>query len=348
METGAVKFGRMPSAARVSWARFRVFIVSLVALVILSTLIALLTGGRLLQPKAKLYLYVPDVTGLTQDSPVRVDGIGVGKVDSVELSGSNDPNRVVKITMTVERATLATMPADSYAELSTDSLIGDRFVDVTSGRASNSIAPGGELTFHVGGMMKSLDMRQFEQQLRNVDALLTDIEQGRSRVGQFIKGEDAYNSLKKRVAEIHNEILTATNKNTAIGQALYTDKLYRAIRDPLAKLDQSLAQLQSGQGAIGQLLTDSGQYEQVHAAVLDFSKTVADFHAGDLVQSDAAYTQWNQALAGVIRQVDNFNTDPMIASAQAYESLNGFGREMANTLRDFREDPRKYLRLKLF
>jgi phospholipid/cholesterol/gamma-HCH transport system substrate-binding protein len=140
----------MPSAARVSWAKFRVFIVSLAALVILSTLAALLTGGRLLQPKATLYLYVPDVTGLGQDSPVRVDGIDVGKVERVQLSGSNDPNRVVKITMTVERARLATIPADSYAELSTDSLIGDRYVDVTSGRATRSIAPGAEITYHVG------------------------------------------------------------------------------------------------------------------------------------------------------------------------------------------------------
>ena len=331
-----------------SWARLRVFVVSLVALFILGTLLFLLTGGQLLQPKATLYLYVADVTGLAEGSPVRVDGIDVGKVASVELSGSNQPDRVVRITMSVLRSRLPSIPSDSYAELSTDNMVGDWFVDVTSGSAASSIRPGGELTYKTGGLMKSLDLRQFEQKLRQVDALLTDIEQGRSRVGQFVKGDDVYNTLKKRVAEIDNDIRDATGRNTPLGQAIYTDKLYREIRDPVARLDRRLAELQSGQGSLGQLLTDAAQHDHMRSAIQDFRQSVADLHASEFIRSDAAYAQWNKSLASLIRSVDDFNTNPLISTSQAYDNLNGFAREITNTLRDFRGDPRKFLRLKVF
>ena len=92
----------------------------------------LLTGGSIFTEKAALYLYVPDATGVAQGSPVRVDGIDVGKVGSVALSGSNDPKRVVRLTLSIERNSLAMIPTGSYAELGTDSPVGDKFVDITS------------------------------------------------------------------------------------------------------------------------------------------------------------------------------------------------------------------------
>src|SRR5207248_3001918 len=110
----------MPSARRVTWAKFRVSAVCLVAVVILSTLVYLLSGGTLLEPKANLYIYIPDATGLAKGSPARVDGIGVGKVSSVDLTELKQPNRIVKVTIRVERNRLASIPEDSYVQLSSD------------------------------------------------------------------------------------------------------------------------------------------------------------------------------------------------------------------------------------
>src|SRR5674476_1295510 len=93
----------MPSAQQVNWAKFRALSVILAGLAILGTLAFLLTGGTVLESKTQIYLYLPDATGVSPGSPVRVDGIGVGKVSLVELSGSNEPNRVVKVTMTIGR-----------------------------------------------------------------------------------------------------------------------------------------------------------------------------------------------------------------------------------------------------
>ena len=337
----------MPSASRVNWAKFRVAAVCVVATIILATLVYLLTGGTLLQQKATIYLYIPDASGLTSGSPVRVDGIDVGKVDSVNLSGSKQPNRIIRVAMTVERGRLASVPADSFAQLSSENLAGDKFVDITSGRSTDRMAPNGELSYkEQTDFMKSLDLSQVAKQLRDVDAVLTDIEQGKSRLGQFIQGDEFYRDLRRRTTELQNGMRTIASTTNEVGQALYTDKLYRQVSEPLAALDQDLAKLQSGQGAGGQLLRDSAQYDQLQASARDLQKTIGDLRSGDLLKSDQMYNEWCRGLAALIQNVEQMNADPMLERSETYDNLNGYAKEMRDLVRDFRKDPRKFLRLK--
>src|SRR4051812_17253172 len=107
----------MRTRDRVVWAQIRVGFVSAVAVLILGILLWLLTGGTLFTEKAVLYLYVPDASGIDVGSPVRVDGITVGKVSAVALTHSGDPNRVVRITLSILRDSLSTIPVGSYSDL---------------------------------------------------------------------------------------------------------------------------------------------------------------------------------------------------------------------------------------
>ena len=339
----------MPSARHVKWAKFRVLAVSLAAAAVLGTMVYLLTGGSLLEQRDHIYLYIPDATGLEKGAPVRVDGIDVGKVSAVELTGSNRPDRIVRVTLAVTRQRLASFTADSVAQLSADTLVGDQFVDVTSGTAAQAIRDGGELIYKVQpDLVKSLDLTQFTQQLRVVDAVLTDIEQGRSQFGKFFQGTEFYNDLSKRLHELHAGIRAAVGTNTLVGSLLTSDQMHRQAGDLLAHLDQSLAQLESGQGDFGRLLRDSGQYDQLLASVRDLYKSVAALRGGPLLQSEAQYAAWNQKLAGWMQSVDELNANPMLLTPAVYESLNGEARELRDTLREFRENPRKFLWLKIF
>ena len=139
----------MPSAQQVNWAKFRASAVILAALMILGTVAFLLTGGTLLEPKTQIYIYLGDATGVAPGSPVRVDGIGVGKVILVELSGSNEPNRVVKVTMSIGRERLPSITDDSTADTISDTIIGDKFIDVTSGTSAQHLMPGGDFSSKV-------------------------------------------------------------------------------------------------------------------------------------------------------------------------------------------------------
>ena len=338
----------MPSVERVQWARLRVASISLVAFVILAILLYLLTGGMLFRESASLYLYIPDASGLTQGSPVEVDGITVGKVTAIALSGSRDPQRTVKITITMDPRTLAAIPPNSWAQLSVESPVGDKYVDITS-VGFGPRRPNTEVIYREQpDVFKSLDLEQFEQQLRELDAVLADIESGRSRVGQFILGTQMYDDLRKRFTEIEQDVRTAARTSSTVGQALYSDVLYHRILDPIVALDATLARLQSGQGAAGRFLRDAAQYQEARDLVAGLGRTVSAMGATPFFQSDDLYNQVNASLASAIQAVSQVNQAPMLKNSLDYDNLNGWSREFAAQLQDFREHPQKYLRIKLF
>jgi phospholipid/cholesterol/gamma-HCH transport system substrate-binding protein len=336
----------MPTPRQIRWAKFRVLVAAIAAATILTILFYLLTGGTLLEAKATLYLYMPDATGIAKGSPVRVDGIGVGKVADVKLSGSNKPDRVVQVTMRVERGRLSAIPVDSGADIDTESVLGDKFVEIKSGVSQDHLAPGGEVRFKPE--TTTLDLVQFAQALRTVDATLRDIENGTSPLGQFVIGDDMYRDLLRRVSQIGKGLHAIEDSTQEIGSLLYTDKALRQIEQPLVEFDQTLARIQSGQGPMGAMLRDSAQYDSLLAAFADLRRSVASFRSSELMQSDVLYNGWNRSLASFIQKVDEMNANPLFSSSAAYDNLNGFARDIGATVRDFRQDPKKFLRLKVF
>jgi len=340
----------MPSAARVQWAKFRVSVLAVAAALILATLLYEMYGGLLLSPKTVIYLYIPDASGLVAtESPVRVDGIDVGRVSGVELSGSPDPNRAVKVTLQFYRDRLRGVPGDSVAQISSDSLIGDKFVDINGGRSPQIIPYGGELIYkNQPDLVRSLDLTQFTQQLRLVDQMLSDIETGRSEFGQFYQGTDFYDTLMHRLTQLQKGIAAAVSTTGAVGSLLATDQVYAQWSGALEQIDRTIAQIQAGQGTAGQLLRSSAQYDQFLSQAQTFHRAVEEFGKSDLMQSTAMYDSVTATLGTLIQQVDEFNRNPLITNASLYANLNGSLTELRDSLKDFRLNPRKYLRMKLF
>jgi len=334
----------MSATRGIGWAKFRVTVVTLSALAILSVLLILLSGGTLFQPKVTLYLYVPDATGLATGADVRVDGIDVGRAASVGISGSTVPDRAVRVILSIQSGRLSTISSDSTAELTADNLVGDKFVDITSGLSSTHIAAGGEIRYKGSpDLMKSLDLEQFQQQLRIVDATLRDMEDGRGPIGEFVRGDKMYTDVVRRMGVLQNDLRAAAKTTGALGSVLYTDRLYHQVDDPLVELDHTLARIQSSPW-----MRDTGQYQQLLDAARGLRKSVADTGAGQLFQSDDLYADWTRRLGALMRTVDEFNAGTGFSSSLWYDNLTGVSREMGATLRDFHEHPDKYLKVKVF
>lgn len=339
----------MPSAQHVQWAKIRSSGVILAGLAILFVLVYLLTGGGLFTQKARIYFYVPDASGLTVGSPVRVDGVGVGKVGRIELSGSNQAQRVIRVTLSIDRGGLAKVPADSNAQLSPDSLVGDMFVDISSGSSPQRLQAGSELAFAAQPeLFKTLDLQQFQESLRSVDATLTDIEQGKSRVGQFVIGTQFYNDLRRQLGEIEKAVREGAAVTGTVGEPLYTDRTYRLIRDPIIALDTSLAAIQAGQGTAGQLLRDNAQYDHFRSVAQELRKSIEGIRSAEFIRSDRAYTDLSRSLAALIRSVDEFSASPLLVNSSVYDNLNGLAKEIRDSARGFHANPKGYMRMRMF
>jgi len=339
----------MPTPRQVTWAKFRVAMAVLAAVAIFSVLVYLLTGGTLLTAKATVYTYIPDATALSSASPVRVNGVDVGRVKKIALSGSNEPTRIIRVTMEIEQNQLPDIPVDSFVEVSTDNVVGDKFVDITRGRSTAVIQRNAEIAFKVQPeFLKTLDLTQFENEVRTVEATLDDIEQGRSEFGKFVQGNDMYNDLLRWVGDLQKGLRATARTTDTVGSLIYTDRLYRQIQEPLAQLDASLARLQAGQGELGRLLRDDAQYAQLRDTLAGFRKTVSSVQSNQFLQSDEEYAGLNRMLASLLQNVDEIAASPLLGTSADYENWTGLAKEMRDGLQDFRKDPQKFLRIKLF
>jgi phospholipid/cholesterol/gamma-HCH transport system substrate-binding protein len=345
----AVQSEWMPTASQITWSKIRVFMVFVAALAILAVQLYLLLGGALFQPKSHLYVYIPDATALDTDSPVRVNGVDVGKIRSIALSGSNQPDRIVQVVLTIEQQYLPRIPSDSYIQIESDSLMGNKYLNITPGRSPAPAQPNMELAFRPQqDLMKTLDVEQFTKQLRVVEALLDDIEQGKNPTGQLLLSDQLYNQVRSELRSFEGEIRRLQEPKNPVGKMLYTDEDYQRIRERLLGIDQTIETIQRGQGGLGKLVRDDDQYNQLRVQLDELQSSIKTLQSGPLLQSDAAYVSWNRELASLINSVNQFDVNPLLTSSELYDSLTGFAAEMRDNVHEFRTNPRKFLWIKLF
>ncbi|HEY7392211.1 MAG TPA: MlaD family protein [Bryobacteraceae bacterium] len=339
----------MPSARQITWAKIRVVFVTVAALSILSVLAFLLTGGTLFQPKSTLYLYIPDASGLASGSLVRVGGIDVGKVDSVVLSGLNQPDRVVKLTLQIQAQYLRSIPEGSYAQIETATAIGDKFINITRGTGATPTPPNATLPFRAQPeLLQTIDLEQFTKQLQAVNTLLDEIEQGKNPTGQLLLTDDLWNSVRGQIAGFARDIDNLRKPGNPIGKLLYSDEDYRRIHDRVLDFDRTLAAFESGQSSVGQKLATDALYTQLLTNLKGLRGSLQHLGSTPLIQSDGTYAQWNRALESLIKTVDQIEVNPLLSTSETYDNLTGFAAQLTDQVRDFRQDPQKYLWVKIF
>jgi phospholipid/cholesterol/gamma-HCH transport system substrate-binding protein len=345
------------TAIRARWARIRVLIrvliTVLVALSILSTLTYVMSGGGLFKSKATLRTFFEDSGALEKGAEVDLNGVKIGTVNSVNLSGLNDPARTVEVRMRVYRRFLPQIPDDSKSEIVTQNVLGDKFIEITSGKSPTPVQDNGALA-HVPAtnVYVRIDTATFAAQLRSIDATLKDIEDGKGDLGQFVMTDKVYADLLAGVTKVQRDIEAAVSSDTTVGQLLYSPEMYEEFSGTLQRMDASLAELQAGRSPAGKFLRDPQVYDNARESLAGLRRSVKNAGDSGFVSSDDLYQDWNQKLAGFIRDIDDFNAGrgagQMVARADTYESLVGAMADLQSTLKDFRTNPRKYLKVKLF
>lgn len=337
---------------------------AIAAMTILGVLIFLLTGEKnIFARSAVLYTYMSDSAALTTGAAVRLNGIYIGKIVAVELSGSADPNRVVRIAMSVQRDKLPSIPVDSQAGISAENVLGTKYINIKKGTSPRTIQPGGEV--------RSLDVQEFEElvrqgyntlasinsTLRRIDNLVSQVEAGKGTVGKLLTDEELHRRLLGAVTEVHKVTETVSAGKGTLGRLLYDEGLYDRMLAAVQRVETLVADVQQGQGTAGRLLRDPALYDDARAAIAEFRQVAADLNAGKgtagrLLKDETAYRQIQDLLAKLDGMFERINAGQgtmgqLLVNPQLYESLHGATSELRSLIQDVRANPKKFLRIKL-
>ena len=313
----------------------------------------LLAGSDLFERRTTLTTYLPDAAGVTTDSEVRLSGIRIGGVSKVELSGSLDPRRIVRVQMRVLARYLKSIPSDSQTDVNADTLVDYKFVDIAEGKSPLPIAEDAVIQSKpaVSATDRTDVLAAVQQDLAQVDQLLTQTLSPDTELGRFVNGEKEYDAVLSRVSGFDNALHTFLNPQGNLGKAVYSLDMYNQIHNSVLSVDKTLASIQNGEGAPGRLFASDDQYDQFVRQLADLRASLAAANTSPLLQDDESYLRITRLLASTDSMIASLNAGEgragrLLTDQQLYESLNGSLRSMETLLREVREHPQKYLRIK--
>lgn len=363
----------MALETKTTWARLRVGLMAIVALALLGTLIYLISGSAgLFKTKVTLYTYFNNSGAIAKGSPVRLNGILVGQVKNVELTGSSQPGRVVKLTLEIDSDFIPQIPEDSASETAQLNLLGTKYVNIAKGQSSRPIQPGAELksaeTPELQDWLKqgNVLIGGMQDILAKVNAMLGDVQAGKGNLGKLIKDEALYKQILGITTQVQK--LTETlNSNHGIGKFINDDALYDDARGIIARMNNLMDGVEQGQGTLGKLVKDPALYDEGVAAIADVRKSLDQVHTmladvnagkgtvGKLLKSEELHDSLRNSMAKIDALIDKVNNGPgtigmLMNDPSLYQNIDGLTREMNGLMKDFRKNPKKFLtiQLKLF
>ncbi len=342
--------------------RGRIAAVILSSSAILFALLWLLTGGGvgLFARKVDLKTYLPDATGLGASAAVRVNGIQVGSIRRIGISGYLDRQRAVRVDMRIETTYLSRIPIDSLTSINSETMIGDKFLDIAAGKSPVFVTEGAELPSEPADTAadKADLLLGLQNSLHKVDSMLTELASPDTALGHYVVGEAEYDQMLRSVQVFERGMHSLVANSNPAGAIVFTTNLYSNTDKQLRTINDILQSIQRGEGAAGHFYATDDQYNQLLSAMKDLRRSMADARTGlenigPGLRDEEAYNRVRRMLASTDSMLAALNrgessTGELLNNPQLYESLVGSLKSLGELLRDFDAKPKKYLRMKLF
>lgn len=180
---------------------------------------------------------------------------------------------------------------------------------------------------------------------------LDKINQGQGSAGKFINDPQLYDNLNKTIARLESISGDIQAGKGTAGKFVTDEALYNETRAAISELRASAAKFNlvvddlktitggiiGGEGSAGKLFKDDRLYEKATETLARFNSTAEKL---DLILDDA------RAGKGTLGK---FVTDETLYNNlnQTASNINQFSSESTKLIYDFRQNPKKYLRIKV-
>jgi phospholipid/cholesterol/gamma-HCH transport system substrate-binding protein len=351
----------MATTSKSKWAQLKVGLMAIAALLILAFLIILMSGTNpLFRRTTEVYTYLGDSVAMTEGAtPVRLNGIPIGKVKKIELSGSTDPNRIVKLTLSIYDESMPLVPVDSSAKLAQQNLLGSRYVNIKKGKSSQTIQAGAEIpsadTPEIEDLFQqgSSTLGALQKTIDQINSIVTDIQGGKGTLGAFLTDRTLYNRALEVVGDVKTLTTALNAPDSTMGRLIHEDTLYQDVRGTIGRVNTLVDNLNSGQGTAGKLLKDDELYNELHATISDVRETIAKVNKGDgtvgkLLNSSELHDQLVTSMGKLDSVLDKVNYGDgtigrLMNDPSLFENLDGTTRDLQGFLKEFRANPKKFL-----
>ncbi len=377
----------MPQNKPKGLAELRVGILVLLALGILILVIFTLSGDIKIpgfSTKAIVKTDMASVDGLRKGAEVRLSGLKVGSVKEINFTNQipSDPNSqsTIEIVMEIDgkldgRPAIERIRTDSLAVLKSAGVLGDNIVDITPGTLNGQpIKDGDRIKSReqksVGDIINAAQTAVSNLNVisDDVKAMTGNLRQGRGSMGKFLSDETFYLDLDKTVRQAENLMSDIRQGDGTIGKLVKDPVLYEQASETVAQLrrisDQLNDQISAGKGTIGKLVKDEALYKNANDLVAkldDTSKKLqrtmekverGEGNLGKLINDEKLYADAKETvdrlkvIAARLERGEG-TAGLLLKDDKLYNNFNNMSSEITKLIYDFRQNPKKYLSVKV-
>ena len=302
-----------------------------------------------------------------------------------DLQRARDDLQNIVVRMEIQTEYRGWIRSDSYISLGSVGLLGDKYIQISLGRAPN---PPKTVVDTIDGdwwgdvevefvEITGRPQTGFEELITGANDILVNFrtlsskvqdivsrfESGEGTVGKFLTDPSFYNNLNDTVIAAKGTVENASilMKNITRGEGtiprlIHQQELYDRIMDSADRLDRVLADVEAGEGTVGKLLKDPELYDHAQDAMASIRSVAARLDSGEgtlgrLSTDDALYREMNNALqklSGFVNDIEEGKgtLGRLAKDEQLYENLNELSAEVVKLIYDFRQNPKKFLTIK--
>jgi len=213
------------------------------------------------------------VGGLAPGANVQLSGVGVGQVERIDLP-PNAQSSTLTVVISIDRKYRDRIRKDSLARIKTVGLLGDKFIDITSGTpTAEIIGPGGIIPaapptdvdqlissgedFVANVLAMSVSMR----------AMLARMESGEGVLGQLTSDSETAETMRQTLQAMERVLVKIDRGEGTLGKLLRDDAVFVNLEGTLARLENSVTKLEQGEGMLGLLMSDEAARQRLERSL---------------------------------------------------------------------------------
>jgi len=343
----------MPRTRSLKWSELKIGIMAIVALVIAAVLILALGGeGGFFWERYNLKVRFSNAAGVQKGSPVRVAGVTVGAVKSLQFTGSD-----VEMALELHEDMQEKVRTTSRATIGSVSMLGEGAVDISASLTGQPIPEWGYVPSDAPPAQLADVTAQASRGITQLTALIEDIRGGKGTVGKLMTDEQLYAELRQLTAAARSVTDGLAQGKGTLGQLLNNPESARQLEASLRNLNGITNKINAGQGSIGQLMNDPTLAKNLAAVTTNFESISAKLNQGQgtmgkLMTEDALYQRLNGVTANLEQLTAKLNKGEgtmgqLMNDKQLYENVNRTVIEMQSLLAEIKKDPKKYLNVRM-
>lgn len=366
--------------------RVGILMMAALAILIL-TIFAVSGDITFFRKKTIVKTFMPNVDGLHKGAEVRLSGVKIGSVREInfnpKIPADNKALDNIEIVMEISGKlngveAIERIRTDSVAVLKGAGVLGDNIIDISPGTTGgqailNNSYIKSYANKSVGDIINTSQtaMANLNTITDNIKDVTANIRAGEGSVGRFLKDDTIYSNLNKTVLQAEALMASIRKGEGTAGKFISNPELYDKanalvsdFKGAAEQIKTIIAEANEGKGTVGKLLKDEAVYQRANAILTKFDAATEKLNSviakvergegtvGKLLNEDKIYQDAREAIASFKAMSDNVQkgegtAGKLLKDDTLYRNLNETSAEMTKLLYDLRQNPKKYLNVKV-